>query len=264
MSEQEEVSPIKAVNLVTIKELKTLYKNGEPANAIELAVCEEHSFDIVVQKGLYVVGDKAIYVQPDYCLPLPNETNEPNNLAQNLFIDFTYPNNGEQKTKLGKNGRIRAIKFNFNVENSSDPIYSMGVMLPLNMVCELMQVESLDNIDNLDEFLQVTKYEEPETAHSGVAKGPLPSGMYTTDETNINNIRDIFYPITLTGTVKCDGSSQTIYYKSDEEKGICSRRLEKKLEQKIVSHYMDENGNTVRKHYDNITRTRGWFNEGTG
>ena len=57
MSEQEEVSPIKAVNLVTIKELKTLYKNGEPANAIELAVCEEHSFDIVVQKGLYVVGE---------------------------------------------------------------------------------------------------------------------------------------------------------------------------------------------------------------
>ncbi len=262
-TEEKEVIVAQAVNIVTIKELKTLYKNGEPANAIELALCEEHSFDIVVQKGLYTIGSKAVYVQPDYCLPLLNETDEPNSLAQNLFSDFTYPNNGEQKTKLGKHGRIRAIKFNFQVENSSDPIYSMGIMLPLTLVYDLMKIESLDGIDNLDEFFQVTKYEEPETGHSGLCKGPLPSGMYKTDETNIKNVTRTEYPVTLTGGLKVDGSSITLYYKNDQEKGICSRQLEKKLEQKMVSHYTDENGNNVRRHYDLESRTKGWMNEGT-
>ena len=51
-----------AVQLVTIKSLRTLYKNGEAAERIELANVEEHNFDIVVQKGLYNIGDKAVYM----------------------------------------------------------------------------------------------------------------------------------------------------------------------------------------------------------
>jgi len=34
------------------------------------------------------------------------------------------------------------------------------------------------------------------------------------------------------------------------DNGICSRNLEKKLDQKIVSGYQDTAGNKLRKHYD--------------
>ena len=62
------------------------------------------------------------------------------------------------------------------------------------------------------------------------------------------NLTRTQYPITLTGSLKYDGSSITIYYKSDEEMGICSRQLEKKLEQNYVSGYKTQTSETIRKH----------------
>jgi RNA ligase (TIGR02306 family) len=248
-----------AVQIVTIKELVTIYKNGEAASSIELAHVEEHNFDIIVQKGLYEIGDKAIYIQPDYCLPLVSE--QPTK-PEILFRSFTETTSDGKKSKLGKQGRIRAIKFNFSISpDNQDPIYSFGVMLPINEI--INQLGSFNFGGNLDEQLQITKYEEPESSYSGIAKGELPVGMYKTDETNIMNLNRIEYPIVLTGTIKCDGSSISIYYKSDEEKGICSRNLEKKLEQKYVSGYSLPNGNELRKHFDREQKINGWFDETT-
>jgi RNA ligase (TIGR02306 family) len=248
----------KAVQIVTIEELVTIFKNGEPASSIELAHVEEHNFDIIVQKGLYEIGDKAVYIQPDFCLPLVSEQPTKPEL---LFATFTETTEDGRKSKLGKNGRIRAIKFNFSVENSQDPIYSFGVMLPINEVKHKLGIQELEG--DLDELLQVTKYEEPESAYSGLAKGELPVGMYKTDETNFLNLNRVEYPIVLTGSIKCDGSSISIYYKSDEENGICSRSLEKKLEQKFVSGYKLPNGNELRKHFDREQKISGWFDEAT-
>jgi hypothetical protein len=251
-----------AIQIVTIKSLSPLYKEGQPAAFIELANCEEHGFNIVVQKGLYEVGDKAIYVQPDYCLPLMGENPT---LAQKMFADFTAPSGEAKKSKLGKNGRIRAVKFNFNTEpNGLDPVYSMGVMLPLLMVMSEMELSILP--DDLDTALEVIKYEEPEGAYSGLAKGDLPVGMYMTDETNIfNSLRNLenHLPANLTGSLKVDGSSISIYVKSESDNGICSRKLEKKLEQKIISGFKDGHGNKLRKHYIRETGQKGYFNEAT-
>ena len=86
----------KGTQIVTIKSLTKLYKNNEEASFIELANCEEHNFDIVVQKGLYLIGDKALYVQPDFNLPLLNEENTK---AQVLFSDFTAPDGNSNKSK---------------------------------------------------------------------------------------------------------------------------------------------------------------------
>jgi hypothetical protein len=249
-----------SAQIVTIKELIPIYKNGEPANAIELAHVEEHNFDIIVQKGLYLVGDKAIYIQPDYCLPL--KTANPTK-PELLFSAFTEPMGNPSSSKLGKGNRIRAIKFNFSTSpDIVNPIYSMGIILPINEV-----VATLGNFDfsgNIGEQLQVTKYEEPETAYSGLAKGMMPSGMYKTDENNFLNISRIQYPITLTGSVKVDGSSISIYYRSNEEKGICSRSLEKKLDQKFISGYKLPNGNPLRKHFVIEDRMNCWMDEITG
>lgn len=251
-----------AVQLVTIKSLRTLYKNGEAAERIELANVEEHAFDIVVQKGLYNIGDKALYVQPDYCLPMPVE-GKPNSKAVQLFLDFTMPDGDPKKSKLGKNGRIRAIKFNFQLAGSSDPVYSVGLMMPLDDVKRVYSDNFQDLVLglNLDDVFEVTKYEEPETAHSGIAKGGLPAGMYATDETNIKNLR-LEWPMTLTGTLKVDGSSITIYYRDEEHQGICSRNLEKKLDQRFVKGYTTPDGKKIRKHYDKEANVHCWAVEG--
>lgn len=250
-----------AVQIVTIKSLRTLYKNGEAAERIELANVEEHGFDIVVQKGLYVVGDKAVYIQPDYCLPMPKEEGVQNTPAVKLFLDFTMPDGDVKKSKLGKNGRIRAIKFNFQLEGSSDPVYSVGIMMPIDIVHAYLPFDkdyADKNLGGFDNLFEVIKYEEPETAHSGMAKGGLPSGLYATDEPRFENLR-VNFPLILTSTVKIDGSSITIYYRDDERQGICSRNLEKKLDQSQISFYTTPDGTHCRKHYDIDSNVRGWM-----
>ncbi len=182
-----------------------------------------------------------------------------------MFADFTAPSGEAKKSKLGKHGRIRAVKFNFNTEpNGLDPVYSMGVMLPLLMVMNDMELSVIP--DDLDTTLEVIKYEEPEGAYSGLAKGDLPVGMYMTDETNIfNSLRNLeaSLPANMTGSIKVDGSSISIYVKSETEYGICSRKLEKKLEQKIIVGYKDAQGNKLRKHYIRETGQKGYFNDAT-
>lgn len=153
----------------------------------------------------------------------------------------------------------------FNTENSSDSVYSFGIMIPVSEVLKFMQVDELP--ENLDEFLEIKKYEEPETSYSGLSKGALPIGMYSTDEPNIMNLNRTNYPITLTGTVKYDGSSESIYYKDDENFGICSRNLEKSLEQKLVTGYTNNENHKIRKHIlfnkETNEKTLGWFNDNT-
>ena len=57
-----------AVSIVTIKNKIPLFKDEEKANRIELIQFEENGFEVVSQKDLYKIGDKAIYIQPDYCV----------------------------------------------------------------------------------------------------------------------------------------------------------------------------------------------------
>ena len=171
---------IKSVEIVEITDKQTIYKNGEQANAIEVvhfkyddgSPCGYH---LISQKDLYQVGDKAIYIQPDYCV---------SDIA--LFDSFTKPNGDPKKSKLGKNSRIRAVKFNFNFDNSSDPIYSFGILLPLTEVESFLHT-TIDKVSDLSEVLGIVKYEEPETGSSGMVAGDFPSFMYKTDEENYMN-----------------------------------------------------------------------------
>lgn len=218
---------INPVEIVTITAKFSLFKksNGEPATSIELINFSfsnggECGFNVISQKNLYSIGDSAIYIQPDYCVP---ETK--------LFSSFHAPYDDPNKSKLGKNGRIRAIKFNFNLENSSDIIYSNGILLPLS------EANIPDNTEDLAEFLSITKYEEPERFGNGDAKGGFPSFLYRTDEENAANLKSHINRILEAGekigwTLKIDGSSFTQYYKEGVDgwiTGICSRTMEKKI-----------------------------------
>lgn len=239
---------MKAVQIVKISKLISIYKDGAEANSINLVNFEflngdECGYNVIAQKGLYEIGDKAIYIMPDYCLS-----------EISLFESFTAPFGDPNKTKLGKMNRIRAIKFNFTQENTTEPIFSFGVLLPVSEVKDYLG--SAYDEENLTELLGITKYEEPESAGSGQTKGGLPSFLYATDETNQETLKSKIKAMcdgnTAMGfSIKRDGSSFTEYFKKDEQgnwfHGICSRNQEKKTEQYYVSKYIEttEAGNKI-------------------
>lgn len=224
----------KAVEILTVKKKLPLYKGEEPATAIELIQLEEVGFEIVAQKDLYQIGDKVVYIQPDYCLSdIP------------LFESFIRPRGDESNSMLGKvegrPRRIRAKKFTLH-KGDGNPVYSQGIMLPVEEVKKELDTTTLDNV-NLPVALGITKYTPPEDGGgSGVRGGasrPFPEGMYKTDEENINNLwnhieKYLTYPILLVGTMKVDGSSISLYYK-DGKVGVCSRNLEKPLSSRRIT-----------------------------
>ena len=220
---------MRAVEIVTIKNKIPLYKKDEPALQIELIELEEVGYELVAQKHLYEVGDKAVLILPDY-----NVSDIP------LFDSFIRPNGDESKSMLGKVGgqarRIRAKKFNLSKEPNGLPVYSNGILLPFNTVGYYLAEKKIAiDIENLDKLLEITKYEEPEIGSSSGLKTmgsmSFPQGLYKTDEENINNIwNSIKYLIRLIGTEKVDGSSITIGITPVIPEGfICSRNLRKKL-----------------------------------
>ena len=230
------------VSIVTIKNKIPLYKGDEQANSIEVIELEEVGFELVANKTLYQVGDKAVYIQPDYCVSdIP------------LFESFIRPNGDESKSMLGKveglPRRIRAKKFTLSKEPNGDPVYSNGILLPYYEVQEYLYHSNnikhkdtyLEDIEEkLTEKLGITKYEEPDPVsksglRSGQTEGKFPEGIYKTDEENINNLwnhieNKIGYPLILVGTEKVDGSSITIGITPKIPEGfICSRNLRKRL-----------------------------------
>jgi hypothetical protein len=63
-------------------------------------------------------------------------------------------------------------------------------------------------------------------------------------------------------TIKHDGSSHTTYFKNENGEykfGVCSRTLEKKLEQKRITGYVDENNNSYHPYINPETKEKGWF-----
>lgn len=221
--------------IVTIKNKIPLFKSGEKASNIELLELEEYGFNIVSQIDLYQIGDKAVYIEPDMNLP-----------DNQLFESFIRPNGDAKKSRLGSNNRVRAIKFNFTKENSSDIVYSNGILLSAHDVCDFIAFTNNASygmtMDNLHYFpediykqLGVTKYEAFEDSSKGGLKngqsGEFPKGWYRTDETNFMKIcNSITFPQIFVGTEKCDGSSISI-----SSNYICSRNQSKPpIYQKVV------------------------------
>ena len=232
-----------AIQIVTIKNKIPLFKGDEKAERIELIQLEENGFELVSQKDLYQVGDKAVYIQPDYCLSdIP------------LFEGFIRPNDkdgnpDESKSMLGKVGglprRIRAKKFNFH-RGDGNSVYSNGILLPYMEVNNYLNPENKDMLElwklDLTKLLGITKYEEPEKdALGNNIKGGsfirFPEGIIRTDEENFNNLIhhvEKLLPCRLIGRQKIDGSSITLWYKNGKS-GIASRNLGKPLTVKKVT-----------------------------
>ena len=253
---------MKPVDIVKIDKIIPIFKNGEPANNIEVARIidlEGNScqFNIIVGKGLYEIGDKAVYIQPDYCIP-----------ERELFIEYFAPFGDPKKSKLGKKGRIRAVKFNFNFENEMDSIYSNGILMKLSTI------PGFDENCDLQEYFGVIKYVSNESFGSnnnGLIKGDLPYFLYETDETRIEYLKEHIDKCynekhILSFSVKRDGSSISLFFKKDNINpseyifGVCSRNQEKKLEQEYISGYKDDDI-IIHPYIIKETREKGWFND---
>jgi hypothetical protein len=218
------------VQIVTIKEKVKLFRGDDEALNIEQVLLEENDFTLVAQKNLYNVGDKAVYIQPDYNLP-----------DIELFESFIRPGGDPKKSMLGSKNRIRAKSFNFHT-GDGEKIYSVGILLPLTDVNEYVSKNKLKGA-NLTEKLGVYKHEEPDTVGGGKQSGgsQFPSFLYKTDENNFNNVSNsMIFPCEYIGTVKSDGSSITIFDNGDTN-GICSRNLLKPLRIRKVVGYRKEN-----------------------
>lgn len=246
------MNPVQKIKIVSTEKL---YKDTVEANSIELAYNDTNAFGLVVGKNQDAFGKEGIYIQPDFCLSdLP------------IFDTYIRPDGNGNKSRLGKNFRIRALKFNFSLEGSIDPVFSMGVFLTRDIFNEYYPNVDFDSVteEELTSLLGITKYEEPEKGISGQSKGDLPVGMYSTDETNSANIKnhiDKVLPSKVYLTEKVDGSSISIYVKEDGS-GICSRNLEKKLDATQLIRY-ELNDRHYRKHWNPDLQIRGWYNEDT-
>jgi hypothetical protein len=160
---------MKAVDLVTIERFIPIFKEGVPANAIEVARVkgsdgESIQYDIVVGKGLHEIGGKGIYIQPDYTIPL-NE----------LFLEYHAPFGEPKNSRLGKKGRVRAIKFNLSFEGSTERIYSNGILLPWSNFIDWLNVE----LDKEDSKIRTMEF-------------PMNEAMYTHLSTDVDVMRTNF------------------------------------------------------------------------
>ncbi len=161
------------VTITKIDKVINVFREGAPANAIEVIRIEDCEFNIIAGKGLYKVGDLVVYIMPDYCLP-----------DNDMFAEYWRPEGLASKSKLGKRGRIRAVKFNFQFENETEPVYSNGIVLPI----EILKEHGINlEAENLMEEMQIIKYvsedsHEKQTQHKGLVEAPLPSFLYSTDE----------------------------------------------------------------------------------
>ena len=257
---------MKSVEVVKISKFIPVYKDGIEAEKIQVVNFDfsdgsECGYNVIVGKVLYNLGDSAIYIQPDYCISdLP------------IFDSFIRPGGDETKCRLGKGFRIRALKFNFSLDGSSDPIYSFGILMPLSEVKTFLKDDY--NEENLVDLLGVSKYEEPEKGGSGMTAGDLPSFMYATDESNIFNIKSHVKRVIESGqelgiTTKVDGSSASVFFKKENDEwiyGVCSRNQLKKNEQFYIDKYVDSDGKEFHKYvkrYEDGSTDKGWLNDDT-
>lgn len=218
-----------AVKLVTVKKLIPLYKGEDKAKSIELIELNEVGNLIVSQIGLYAVGDKAIFIEPGYCIP-----NTP------IFKGFYPAANEKGKSKLGKCGRIKAVKFNLHTGDNK-PIYSYGILLSYDEVHKLegsILGFSINDEGSWESALGVTKCEHPENFLETRGKIPMrrydkpyPLDMYKDEEVNINNLwKDLKYPIELIGMPRFGGTPVTIYNKvvdGERVSGVTSKNYAK-------------------------------------
>jgi RNA ligase (TIGR02306 family) len=201
----------------------------EGADRIEVA--SVLGWKVVVQKGLYKVGQMVAFFEIDSFLPV-----EPQ-------YEFLRKGSYRVTKDLGEGFRLKTVKLRGQI--------SQGLLMPLEEVGVLYADRDQVGRD-MTEQLRVRKYEPNQSVLlSGVAAGAFPHYIPKTDEPRVQNLTrekqtwaDDFFVV----TKKEDGSSMTVFVEVTESGddrvstlswrvGVCSRNWEVK----------DEDNNTYWK-----------------
>jgi RNA ligase (TIGR02306 family) len=189
----------------------------EGADKIEVATVG--GWKVVAQKGLYNVGDLAVYFEIDSWIP--------STVAPFLTKAGHYP-----KVFEGVEGeRLKTIKLRGQI--------SQGLLIPISELCKIVPgfEDITTEIDDMDvtELLGIKKWEKPMSAQlAGQAKGNFPSRIPKTDQERCQNLKKEITQANEAGTKfeiteKLEGSSMTCYLMANDEGvqefGVCSRNL---------------------------------------
>ena len=178
------------------------------ADAIEVAVVG--GWKVVVKKGEFRVGSRAVYCEIDSWIPTK-------------LAPFLSKGKEPREFEGIKGERLRTIKLRGQL--------SQGLLLNLDHAIPWTNSYQLD--EDVSEVLGIVKWERPMNAQlAGMAKGNFPSLIPKTDQERVQNIVKeinavIEQRMRFEVTEKLEGSSMTCYL-IDGEFGVCSRNLDLK------------------------------------
>jgi RNA ligase (TIGR02306 family) len=177
----------------------------EGADNLELAWV--NGWSCVVSKGQFKPNDKCIYFEVDSVLPIDPQ------------YEFLRARCYVNKDWLGEGFRLKTIMLRKTL--------SQGLIVPYS---GLLPIDT-----DMTEQLGVKKWEPPISASlAGQAKGNFPSFIPKTDQERIqtlfNKVNEKYSKLHWEVTLKCDGSSMTVYNLNGTV-GVCSRNLELKMDE---------------------------------
>lgn len=211
----------KLVTFRTVSDIRPI----ENADMIELAIVD--GWQLVIKKGEFKIGDRAIYCEVDSFLP---------NKPEFAFLrKSSYKKMGEEEGYRLKTIRLRKC-------------ISQGLLLPLAAV----GLNGNEDTEDLANLLGIKLYEPPLPAQlAGLVKGLFPSFIPKTDQERVQNLVGKLWGTGRTVTYtdgegneiikeippapkrkfeiseKLNGSSCTLFNHNDSF-GVCSRNLELK------------------------------------
>jgi len=198
----------KLAKIVRIDELNPI----EGADAIECAVVG--GWKVVAQKGLYNVGDLAVYFEIDSWIPTE-------------LAPFLSKGKEPREFEGVKGERLKTIKLRGQL--------SQGLLMPVREVSKIFGDFFVLEGEDVTEALGILKWEKPINAQlAGVCRGNFPSLIPKTDQERVQNLKkeiaaaqnDVFEI-----TEKCEGSSMTVYrmvVDGEMTFGVCSRNMDLK------------------------------------
>lgn len=160
-------------------------------NADTLGIVRIKGWQTCVKLDQFKNGDKAIFVEPDYCVPLSHPA-------------FSFLKNKDNEGKTFE--RIRVRKFR--------KILSQGLMIPLPE-----KLKDLPTGTNVIDQLGIERYEPPIEMSSYALFDGGPSGIYSPmfDVENWQNFPEVFNAgETVIVTEKCHGTSSKWVYSTDK------------------------------------------------
>lgn len=193
--------------MATIRQIDAL-NPIKGADAIECATIG--GWKVVVKKGEFSVGDRAVYCEIDSWIPTE-------------LAPFLSKGKEPREFEGIRGERLRTVKLRGQL--------SQGLLLNLDFA--IPQTNSFVEGDDVSETLGIVKWERPMNAQlAGMAKGNFPSLIPKTDQERAQNLVGEILAAAQAGTQfeiteKLEGSSMTVYL-IDGVFGVCSRNLDLK------------------------------------